>query len=373
MNVPSFLKEHDIVLIIGSGHVSGAVVEFGKSQKPKILFTHESHFPVKVEMDASNLTTHMLSATQHCVGALHKKYTRKIKRVQVVLASPWFSSFSKNISIKKPQAFLVNQKTVDSLVSEYFESLSKKQISDKNFLVEQSVSHIRLNGYETANPFGQMAESLDISVYASLAPVVTREKIESEIYTLIHPQKVIFHTFPFVAWNVLNMLFAPKEDVVFVDIGSETTDLLVVRRGSIEKSASLPIGINQLHRKVGVGYDTYPELAHGFVSLYAADLLEPETEGKIRTLVDAFGEEWGVQFFQVFDQKDKEHGHFLPQKAFFISDKYVHGVFNDVIKKQIPDTLTLNRNNISQFAEYGDISQPNTFLVLAAVYASRAM
>ena len=142
-------------------------------------------------------------------------------------------------------------------------------------MVEKNVSHVRLNGYETANPYGQTAETLDISVYASLAPVITKEQIESEIYTIIHPQKIIFHTFPFVAWNVLEMLFCKsKEDVVFVDIGSETTDLLIVRRGSIEKSGSLPIGVNHLNRKIAVGLDTYPELAHSLVNVYAADLVE---------------------------------------------------------------------------------------------------
>ena len=372
MNLPSILKEHDIVLTIGSGNVSGAIVEFGKSTKPKILFTHESHFPVKTDIDAENLTTHMLSAVHACVSALHKDHKRAIRKVQVVLASPWFSSFSKIITIKKPAPFSVTKKIVDDLVSEYFEELSKKEAGTKNFLVEKNISNVRLNGYETSNPFGQMAETLDISVYASLAPVVTKEQIESEIYTIIHPQEVFFHTFPFVAWSVLDTLFAPKEDVVFVDIGSETTDLLVIRRGSIEKSASLPIGINHLNRKVAAGLDTYPELAHSLVSVYTADLAESAVKEKIHTFVSAFGEEWAMQFFQIFDNHELAGGHFLPQRAYFVSDKHVHNVFNEVIKKQIADTVVLKRDNILQFVDFQESSEPNIFLILAAVYVHKS-
>lgn len=366
----SLLKEHDIVLTIGSGHVSGAVIEFSKSSKPRILFTHESHFPVKNDVDAESLTMYMLSAVHRCLSVLHKNHKHKIKTVGIVLASPWFSSFSKTIAIKKPVPFLITKKIIDELVSEYFDDLSKKEAGVKNFLVEKNVSHVRLNGYETANPYGQTAETLDISVYASLAPVITKEQIESEIYTIIHPQKIIFHTFPFVAWNVLEMLFAPKEDVVFVDIGSETTDLLIVRRGSIEKSGSLPIGVNHLNRKIAVGLDTYPELAHSLVNVYAADLVEESIKKRIQTFVSAFGEEWGLQFFQIFDTSDGA-GHFLPQRAYFVSDKYMHTVFNEVIKKQIADTVVLKRDNLSQFVDFKEGSEPNVFLILAAIYVRK--
>ncbi len=371
MKAPSFLKEHDIVLTIGSGGVYGAVIELSKSENPRILFTQESLFPVKSQVDAHDLSVHMLSTVHKCLADLHTAHKRHTRKVQVVLASPWFSSFSKTISIKKQTAFTVTEKTVDSLVSEYFESLAKSDAHTESFLLEKNISHIRLNGYETKNPYSQTAESIDVSVYASLAPVVIEEQIESEIYAVIHPGEVIFHTFPFVAWNVLNMLFSPKEDIAFIDIGSETTDLLIVRRGAIEKSASLPVGTNHLSRKIALAQDTYPELAQSLLSLESLDLLDSELKEKIQALISAFGEEWGISFFQIFDKKDKEHGHYLPQKAYFIADKRIHPVLDSVIKKQIADTVALRRDNISQFAEYDETNQPSTFLVLAAVYVSR--
>lgn len=368
MQALGFFKEHDAVLIIGSSHVSGAIVEQHGKNKPKILVTHESYFPVKSSTNSKVLTTHMLSAVHLCLSSLHKSHKRNIRTIQVVLASPWFSSFSKTISIKKPEPFLVNQKTVDSLVEEYFDSLSKSHADSQNFLVEKNMSHIRLNGYETANPYGHMAETVDISVYASLAPVAVKEQIESEIYTVLHPGMVSFHTFPFVAWNVLNSMFSPKEDIAFIDIGGETTDLLVVRRGAIQKSASLPIGINQLNRKIAAGLDTYPELAHSLISIYAAGIAEDGLATKIKTLATAFSEEWSAHFFQIFDEKSQEY--FLPQKAYITSDRHIQTVFSEVIKKQIPDVVTLKRHEIAQFVDYAEIGEPSIFLVLAAVYAS---
>ncbi len=366
----SFLssKEHDLVIFIGSGGVSGSVVQFTKGLLPKIELTHESQFPVKEKITAESLSTHMFAALQTVVKTLHEKHRKRIHTVSIVLASPWFSSFSKQVSLKSESAFVVSQKMIEKLVDEQIKSISKNNIGDTDVLIEKIPSHIKLNGYETINPYGKSAKSIDLSVYAGITSEDLCKKIDSEIHTLIHPTAVTFHSLPFVAWNVIVPLFAPKEDFIFIDIGSEVSDVLVVRHGSISSVISLPLGKNHLVRNVAVHFDTHPELAGTLINLYASDTADAEMKEKMKALVAAFGEEWRLCLQTAVQEKGSDHEHFLPQRSFFISDQNISAVFKDILEKQTPNTISLSRSNLSQFAEFGTDEMPNIFVALSSIY-----
>lgn len=368
-------KKHDLILNIGSGSVYGAIVNFEKQTYPTILFTKDSRFPVKTGVNAEGLLTHMLAAVNTVVSDLSKKHKKRIHVAHVVFSSPWFSSFSKSLYIEKPEAFEVSEKSVDKLVSEHLETILKGAKAEKSKIIERAMPNIRLNGYETTKPFGKKAKTLDVSVYSSIAPAEINKKIESEIYTVLHPSSVVFHTLPFVAWNVIRALFAPHDDFVFIDIGHEVSDLLVVRRGAIHLIASFPIGRNELIRKTALYFETKPELAASMINLYANDAAEPEVKEKIKNLVSAFGEEWGIAFSAAIKEKKKDAGghdeNFVPQKAFFASDSNTVLVFGDIISKQIPNVTPFTRENLAQFVGFDNNESPSVFTILGAMYISK--
>ncbi len=362
------VKEYDVIVSIGSGNVYGAIVVFEKNAHPLILQSHQSEFPVKEKINAEELSTYMLSALHKTMQALQDKHKKRIKNVHVVFASPWFSSFSKLLQVKKDEAFTVQQKNVEKLIAEEFAEIFKGVTDGGSVVVEKALSHIKLNGYETANPYGKTAKTLDVAVYGSMVPSLLREKVESEIYTIIHPKKILFHTFPFVAWDVILPLFSPKEDFVFIDIGSEVTDVLIVRRGSIYSLVSFPMGKNHLIRKAAIHFDTHPELAASMINLYANDSAEADVKEKVAMLVNAFAEEWGIRFLNSLQDSKEGEETFIPQKAFFVSDQKISNLFSGIINKQIPNTVSLSRDNLSQFVEFGAGDIPNIFIALSAIY-----
>ncbi|MEK7390883.1 MAG: hypothetical protein AAB635_01965 [Patescibacteria group bacterium] len=361
-------KEHDLVLNIGSGSVYGAIVEFQKSAPPKILFTHESRLPLKSNVAADNLISHMLDALHSVVIGLGRQHKKRIRRAHVVLASPWFSSFSKVLSIKEQSPFVVTDKTIEKLAVEHINSVSKDVIASSSSIIEKALSDIRLNGYETKEPYGKSAKTLDVSVYASAAPKETNKKIESKIYQVIHPGSISFHTFPFVAWNVLRSLFAPKDDFIFVNIGGELSDVFIVRRNSIRAFASFPIGRNHLTRKAALHFETQPELASTIVNLYTNDTAETALREKIKTLVNAFGEEWNHGFLRAIKEMEATQDYFLPQRAFFVSTPNTSVIFCDIIGKQIPNVTPLSRENLSQFVGFDSGESPSVPIILEAIY-----
>lgn len=361
-------KEHDLIINIGSGNVSGAIVDFSKHAHPEIIHAHESFFQVRGEMDSFELTTQMLSALHSIVSKLHAEYKRKIKNTHIVLSSPWFSSFIKPISIKKNDSFLVSEKNLERLSEDELESFLKKSTDNQEIILERAISRVRINGYQTTNPFGKMAKAVDLSVYGSTIPTIVKEKIESEIFTVIHPHKISFHTFPFVAWNTISSLFSPREDFIFIDIGSEVSDLLVVRHGTIYSVASFPIGKNHLSRKIALNVESHPELAQSLMNLYSEQCLEPESEKKLGGLVSAFGEEWALYFSQSIQAKGGEHEHFVPQKVYFLSNPNVSRVFSDIITKKAAHPIPLSRETLSQFITFKQTEIPDSFIALESIY-----
>ncbi len=369
MNIGSS-REHDLVFHIGSGSVSGSLVLLQKGNKPTIELTYTSEFPVKENLTSDVLATHMLSALHTIVARLWHEHKKSIKTVHVVFASPWFSSFSKSITVKKEEPFTVYQKTVEKLVNEQITLMFKDVSKGDSVIIESAPSHMRINGYEVLNPYGKTASSLDISVYASMAPKVLCEEIETEIYTIVHPKGVRFHTFPFVAWNVVNPFFSPREDFILIDIGGEITDLLLVHRGAISSLASFPVGKNHFIRKTALHFECQPELADSLINLYATDMAENSVRERIETLARAFGQEWGIRLEQAVSGLKNDH--VLPQKAFFVTDSNVTEIFEHMIRGHITSPTLLSHENLAQFIAFGKNEMPNVFIALDTIYLNHA-
>ncbi len=366
-------KEQDLIISIGSGSgsVYGAIVEFEKNQPPYILFVHETKFPIKKSVTADSLTSHMLGSLHTVVSELGKKHKKKIRTVHVVFASPWFSSFAKPLSIKKDELFTVSEKTIGKMTTEYITKIAEYAALTKSVIIEKTLSDIKINGYEIQEPYGKEANELDLSVYVSTAPEEINKKIESEIYSVIHPDSIRFHTFPFAAQSVTRTLFSPKDDFALVDIGSEITDVLIIRRGSIHSIASFPLGSNHIARNVATHFETEPELASSMLGLYSKDVAEEDVRQKISNLVDAFAEEWGMEFSRsVNGGGDELVGHFTPQRAYFASNPETVKILSDIISKQIPNVVPLSRESLSQFVRYDGNEPPNVFMILEAIYLS---
>jgi cell division ATPase FtsA len=361
--------EHDLIVHIGSGGVYGALTSLRKNHKPSISHTHYSEFPIKDTPTGNTLVTHMLSALHSTTIELWREHKRSIRFVHVVFASPWFSSFSKSVEIKKDQSFVVQPKTVEKLVSEQVALMFKDASKGESTIIESAKSHMRVNGYETTNPFGKEARSLDVAVYASMAPKILCEEIENEIFSTTHPKKVMFHTFPYVSWSVVSGLFSKQEDFALIDVGGEVTDMLVVRRGAISSLASFPVGKNHLIRKTAIHFESRPELADSLLSLYSNDMAEDSTRERTAKLISAFAEEWGVRLNQALSQSSKDN--FLPQKAYYVADDNMSQVLDEVIGKHISKTIHLSKEAFSEFVEYDKVNVPHIFLALEALYLNR--
>lgn len=362
-------KEYDLIINIGSGNVSGAILELRQSVKPKIVCFHSFSFMVGKDLKSERLENHMLGAMQRVVSILTHEFKKKIKKTHIIFSSPWFLPFSKLVEIKKDQPFAVSQKIIQKLITEEITGAIKTSVDNDSTLIENAISHIKLNGYETRNPYSKLAKTVDVSLYASTVPIKIRKKIESELYRMIHPASIEFHTFPFVAWNSVVSLFNPKEDFLLINVGGEVSDILITRRGAISASLSFPIGINHILRKTALYFESEIEFAHSMLNLYSTDSAETGLKNKIQSLISAFGEEWILHFEQsVKKAESSDQESFLPQKVFLITKSNFIKIFNDVICKRTQNIVAPDPESLSQFLEFSNGNIPNTLIAISAIY-----
>lgn len=362
-------REHDLIFCVGSDRVSGAVAEFRVGTKPRITHAYESRFPIKDAATGNALLSTAMTALHKTAGELTKSGKKQIGVACVILASPWFSSFSQSFCVEKDEEVVVSEKFLDELADRQVNATVKKNARNNLTIIEKAISDIKLNGYRTSVPYLKSAKTVEISVYASSAPMEMQQRIESEIYKVIHPASVVFHTLPFFAWNTVARLLSPNDDFFLIDVGGEISDVLISRRGAISTLASFPVGTNHLVRKIATHFETSPALAESIINLCANGAAETGLKDKTESLITAFGEEWTAGFRNILRETETDSGeHFPPQRAYLISHQNFTSIMKKLVDRQIPNTVPLTMENISQFIELGADEKFDVFTGLSAIH-----
>jgi len=103
--------------------------------------------------------------------------------IQVVLSSPWYNSYTRTIMYNKTTLFSCTKRLVDSLIEKEIAFLLKQPTASgtafgEGFrVVEQQLLQVRLNGYESADPYGKKVQSLELILVVTLAPEIVVERI----------------------------------------------------------------------------------------------------------------------------------------------------------------------------------------------------
>lgn len=360
-------SHHPILVIdIGSGSVGGALAYVGSNSHPVISATRRVPFSIKENISGELLINDMLSALSTVLHDLSKKDRKAIQSAYVIYASPWYSSFSREFNLEKKEPVLVSKKLLDDLIKEHALKLVNDAREGKSMFLERTISHIRLNGYETSAPFGKKANQINVVMYASMIPKTIYDKVESLVHRTFHIGKVESHTFPFVASHIARSLFNPEENFIFIDIGSELTDLLISERGAIRSVASFPFGKNHLIRKVATAFGVDPALAESYVRLVHENKAEQELSARIKDLVGVFSEEWTAYLSRILHTDLKNSS--LPQRAFCISDDDVATFFTEMTARHIQRVTYLSSKNLEQFLITKEHIYPDPFLSVETLF-----
>lgn len=371
MSFLSFSKRssnEDLIIVdVSSGSVGAAAVSTNKNGKPLITYIKRIPLQTKERIQARTLVTETLTAVKELAADLQKE-RKHTHRVALVLASPWHISHTKAVSVTKGEPFVITNPLLHEIVESETKKIIKeqKEQQDDLILIESNITDVKINGYSTLSPQGKSAGELDLSLYVSLAPQAFLNKIENEIQKSFLVKKISHYTFPFIALSTIQKIFHEDKDFIFIDIASEITDIAAVRNGSVAGTASFPVGINTVVRKVADRFKITPDLAASFVKIYSDGKANKDLTDQIGKLVSAVKEEWLAYFHQVAG--DVYGTETLSHKAFVTSDIDISDIALSFTKELFASNVFLGGNTLKEFSETVPHVQHDSFLTIESIY-----
>ena len=157
-----------------------------------------------------------------------------------ILSSSWYEVQIKNLKFKEEKLFNISSKFISAILDEE----SKKFTESRGKLIEKNVIQILLNGYNTNNPYGKEALTVDTTIFISSMSGEIQDRIKDILETVFTSSDVSFNTFALASFSVVRDIFKTEKNFLLLDISGEMTDIILVRNETITKIASFKLGRN---------------------------------------------------------------------------------------------------------------------------------
>jgi len=374
-----------LICDIGSATVSLAVVDV-TTVKPIVLFT--TMLPIKIEdvynskKLESNLFSYFEEALKNVSSAFRSEMKtlseKQIREAVLIFSSPWYIAKTRTISIKKENSFFLDTHTVEDLInaeekkfgheaiSGTYESIGNRDVR----MIERELVRVKLNGYETTNPYLKRVRSAELSIYMSLVPHAILKTITDLLADKMHVGNIKAFTFPLVSFGTIRKLFPKEVNYFLVDVAGEMTDVTCVREQIIIGSSPFPTGRNALIRDVAKKMNVSSEIALSHLTMYANDVLEDGVKKELQYVLDIFFADWKRQYMKIIKSLDPVIS--IGGKVFLSVDCDVSGLFlknlNNVSAVSTNDVLFLSNELLANEISYGKHIKHDPFIGVETVF-----
>lgn len=378
---------------IGSGSITASLVLYQKNVPPTFLYTINRSFAVADKPDSFKLVDNMLKALDELLlDAIQKglenpkikSFSKEISNVVVSFSSPWFMPKTKFVDIKEEKPFVVTEAYLKELTKKE-EDLFKKEIKDLHEnvqdefeIIENSIVHIKVNGYVINRIVGQKVSSLSAYLCMSLVSKEVLDKVQRliEKHTHLHAGNIVYHTFPVVSFSVTRDIFVGYQDFLLIDVTSEVTDLTLVSNDVLSKTTSIPTGRNFIIRQIAKEFSLPSEIAESDLYLFYNKKLDIETTEKIQNILVDIEKEWAIYLEKALEDLSPQL--VLPTRVYLTSSQDVSDIYLDYLKLSKADATSGFRKsaNIIKVEDkifsglYKNESHtlPNEFVCLLAIF-----
>lgn len=186
--------------------------------------------------------------------------------------------------ISKTQEKTIFQQVLKKAQEEIYQRFSKESgiLSEDIEMVSLRIIEMKINGYSVSRLQGYIGKDLEIRVLATFLLKHYLESIkrifadlELKILKIVHLAESLSFTF-----------FDEKvKDGVFFDVGGETSQFFIVKRGSLEQIDELKVGGKAFSEKLSDALGIDEESARILKERYASKLLSREVRQRIREIL----------------------------------------------------------------------------------------
>lgn len=164
-------------------------------------------------------------------------------------------------------------------------------------LVNAAIVDVRIDGYRVTNPIGFQGKEVQISLFNAFAPLVHFGALQT-IAAELELNLLAITAEPYAVARCLESEETSQLSAVFIDIGGGTTDIAVVRNGSLEGTKMFTIGGRTFSKRLASTLNISFTEAEDIKLAYSARKLERQSEKIVREAMESDAEVWlaGVAF-----------------------------------------------------------------------------
>lgn len=380
------------VFDISSSSVAGAHVLIPKGEtiektKASLLAHTRSHAALREDITIERFVDQTIEQIDKVVTLLQKADHHHPHYVQILLASPWFFSQTRTITMKRTAPFVCTQKVIDDLVEKEVAYIMEHDMErfgsfgKDGTIIEKQLSGIKLNGYSTNNPFGKKAESIEIVLVVTVSPKMIIDRFKSVLGKYYGHTPIGFTTSPYATYIVTRDYLKAPQEVMIVDVGEEITDVAFIKNGLFLYQHSFPVGMYELYRTL---------VKHNVSSVVEAEaLLETFRLGKIsetekpivQKSLDQYGAVWQKSFEEVISKG--QYGFSLPHHVYIVGDYRFDAFFSTLVKtdpmlihvipSQTPEVLFISQESIAHHIQSLETTQLDETIIIATLFTARLL
>lgn len=338
-------NEINLIIDIGSGSVGTAIISISPDINivPKILYTNRKEIKYYGGLNSRRFLFSMITALEGALSDIQKDFILKSKNIKInnihcFFSSLWHVSQMRVLKSESGKEIKITKSIIDKMIEDgekKFESYQTKN-GETNFsadnvqIIEKKIMQIKLNGYETSDPYHKEAKTVEMNFFISSVSQNIVRIFEESLFRFFNDTKIYYHTFVNSVFTTLRDLNSSLDDYIFLDISGEITEVTVVKNGVLFDSVSFPFGKNTMIRRLSETLETSKEEALSRVSLYKSDNIVEFSKNKISKEIDIVMDEW----HRLLDLSIKKllSSIALPQVVFFMSDDDIKTLIKDFIK-----------------------------------------
>ncbi|MBI2100406.1 MAG: hypothetical protein HYT47_00035 [Candidatus Vogelbacteria bacterium] len=334
------MSKTGLIIDIRSDSVGGALVEppSAKNQKvcSQVLKFSRHHIDFRAALNHDRFFADLIAAFKLVLADLGAAAKPRPAAVTVFLSAPFYASQTRTIKQTRPTPIRVTRRLISDLVAadiRQFQSqtppLFREILRDAHELIEHKIMLVKLNRYETHNPFGQSASEIEISHHLSVGSSKMLERFRELVVVGWPNRQIIFHSFPFAWYAVCRDIF-DSDNILLLDLGGEVTEISLIVHNVLWETISFPLGSNFLLRFLTEDFKTAPEAVASALKIYQLGRHNKLTHERMTEALARAGGEWLKQFKTALAALTETH--LGPDELLAVGDQMVTPVVLEWIK-----------------------------------------
>ena len=142
-------------------------------------------------------------------------------------------------------------------------------------LINAAVVTVEIDGYRVTNPVGFQGRDVSMSVFNAYAPLIHLGAIQS-IAKALNLKLISIAAEPYAAVNGMGLENHPDFGAILIDVGGGTTDIAVIKNGSLEGTSIFGLGGRSFTKSLAKKFHLSFKEGEAAKLLYSKGKIEPQ-------------------------------------------------------------------------------------------------